>query len=49
MKKPLFLLILLAGVAQYAGVSGGNAAIKFAVLLLCGSIGGVLGVNLRKR
>ena len=45
----LFLLILLAGVAQYAGVSGGNAAIKFAVLLLCGSIGGVLGVNLRKR
>ncbi len=44
----LFLLILLAGVAQYAGVSGTGAAIKFAVLLLCGSIGGVLGVNLRK-
>lgn len=44
----LFLLILLAGVARYAGVNGGNAVLKLAILLLCGSIGGVLGVNLRK-
>ncbi len=45
----LWLLILLAGVARYTGVSGEGAALKLAVLLLCGSVGGVLGVNLRKR
>lgn len=44
----LWLLILLAGVARYEGVSGGNALIKFAALLLSGGIGGVLGVNMRK-
>ncbi len=45
----LWLLILLAGVARYTGVSGSNAALKLVVLLLCGSVGGVLGVNMRKR
>lgn len=45
----LWLLILLAGVARYEGVSGGNALIKFAAFLLSGGIGGVLGVNLRRR
>ncbi len=45
----LWLLILLAGVARYTGVSGEGAALKLAVLLLCGSVGGVLGVNMRKR
>ena len=44
----LWLLILLAGVARYEGVSGGNALIKLAALLLSGGIGGVLGVNMRK-
>ena len=45
----LFLLILLAGFARYAGVSGGNALLKLAVLVLAGGVGGVLGVNMRKR
>ncbi len=45
----LWLLILLAGVARYEGVSGGNALIKLAAFLLAGGIGGVLGVNMRKR
>lgn len=45
----LWLLILFAGVARYEGVSGGNTAIKAATLLLSGGIGGVLGVNMRKR
>ena len=45
----LFLLILLAGFARYAGVDGGNAVVKLAVLPLAGGIGGVLGVNMRKR
>ncbi len=44
----LWLLILLAGVARYAEVSGGNTLIKLAVLVLAGSVGGVLGVNMRK-
>lgn len=44
----LWLLILLAGVARYEGVSGGNALIKFIALVLSGGIGGVLGVNMRK-
>ena len=44
----LFLLILLAGFVRYAGVDGGNAVIKLAALVLCGGIGGVLGVNMRK-
>ncbi len=45
----LFLLILLAGFARRAGVGIGSAAVKLAVLLLTGGIGGVLGVNLRKK
>ncbi len=45
----LWLLILLAGFSRYAGVSAGNAAVKLAVLGLTGALGGVLGVNLRKR
>ncbi len=44
----LWLLILFAGVARYEGVSGGNALVKLAALVLSGGIGGVLGVNLRK-
>ena len=45
----LWLLILLAGFTRYAGVSGGSTAIKLAALVLSGGIGGVLGVNLRRR
>ena len=45
----LWLVILLAGVARYTGVSGGTALIKLAALVLAGGIGGVLGVNMRKR
>ena len=45
----MWLLILLAGVARYTGVSGGSALIKLAALVLAGGIGGVLGVNMRKR
>ncbi len=45
----LFLLILLAGVSRYAGVGGTTALLKLAVLVLAGGVGGVLGVNLRKK
>ncbi len=45
----LFLLILLAGFVRYAGVDGGHTAIKLAVLIVAGSVGGILGVNRRKK
>ncbi len=45
----LFLLIMLAGIARYAGVDGSRAAVKLAALVVAGSIGGVLGVNRRKK
>ncbi len=45
----LFLLILVAGFARFAGVDGSQTAIKLAVLVLAGGIGGVLGVNMRRK
>lgn len=45
----MWLLILLAGVARYTGVGGSGTLIKLAALVLAGGIGGVLGVNMRKR
>ncbi len=45
----LFLLILLAGFTRYAGIDGGITAIKLAVLVIAGSVGGILGVNRRKK
>ncbi len=44
----LFLLVLIAGAARSAGVSGSYALVKAAVLTVAGAIGGVLGVNRRK-
>ncbi len=45
----LFLLILIAGFVRYSGVGGGYALIKLAALLVSGSVGGMLGMNLRKK
>ena len=45
----LFLLILIAGFIRYSGVGGGYALIKLAALLVSGSLGGALGMNLRKK
>ena len=45
----LFFILLLAGVARATGVSGSLAVIKLAVLTLAGALGGVLGVNRRRR
>ncbi len=44
----LFLIILLCGLCR-GGVDSGYAAIKLAVLTLSGAIGGVLGVNQKRR
>ena len=45
----LFLVILVAGFIRYAGVDGGYALLKAAVLMVMGGLGGVLGVNRRRR
>ncbi|MBQ4333001.1 MAG: TIGR04086 family membrane protein [Clostridia bacterium] len=45
----LFVIILLAGLARATGIDPGYAAIKLAVLTVAGAIGGVLGVNRKRR
>ncbi len=45
----LFLIILIAGFARYAGVDGGTAVIKLAALVVAAGFGGLLGVNRRSR
>lgn len=44
----LFLIVLLWGLCR-GGVDGGQTAIKLAALTAAGAIGGVLGVNRKKR
>lgn len=45
----LFLAILMAGFARYTAVDGGTAMLKLLVLMAAGGLGGVLGVNRRRR
>ena len=45
----LFVIVLLAGLARATGIDPGYAAIKLAVLTVAGAIGGVLGVNRKRR
>ena len=45
----LYLLLLLAGFARGGGIQGGYALIKWAVLTVCGAIGGLIGVNRKRR
>ena len=45
----LFLLVLIAGFAVLKDIRGSYAVIKLLVLIACGSVGGILGVNARKR
>ena len=44
----LYLILLCSGLIRAGGVDGGYALIKWAVLTLCGAVGGLLAVN-RKR
>ena len=45
----LYLIILLAGIADGGGIDGTFGMIKLAVLTVVGAVGGILGVNRRKR
>ncbi|MGI6265381.1 MAG: TIGR04086 family membrane protein [Acutalibacteraceae bacterium] len=45
----LYLLILLAGTIWFRDALGVGLLVKLAVLVVCGGVGGILGVNLRKR
>lgn len=44
----LYLLLLLIGLVRLGGADTGYAFIKWAVLTVCGAVGGLVGVN-RKR
>ena len=44
----LFLLILIAGISSFEELNGALSALKLALLLVGGTLGGMLGVNLRK-
>ena len=41
----LYLLLLLVGLARSGSIEGGYALIKWAVLTVCGAVGGLVGVN----
>lgn len=45
----LYLLILLAGTIWFRDSQSSYWLIKLAILASCGGVGGVLGVNLKKR
>lgn len=45
----LFLLTMVSGFGLFGQLDGGFILIKLAVMLVCGMIGGILAVNLRKR
>ena len=45
----VYLLLLVAGLSRFGGVEGGYALIKWAVLTAAGALGGVLGVNRKRR
>ena len=44
----LYLIVMIAGFALLREIRGGYAVVKLAVMLGCGAVGGVLGVNMRK-
>lgn len=45
----LYLVLLLSGLVRDGGVDGVYALIKAAVLTVCGAVGGILGVNRKRR
>lgn len=45
----LYLLLLIAGWARLGGADAGYACLKWAVLTVCGAVGGLIGVNRKRR
>ena len=45
----LYVVLLLAGLSRGSGIDPGYAAIKLTVLTVAGALGGVLGVNRKRR
>ncbi len=45
----LFLLVMIAGFIELKDIRGIYALVKFAVMVGCGAVGGIIGVNFRKR
>ena len=45
----LYALILLTGLTHVADMQATSILIKWAILIACGAVGGILGVNLKRR
>lgn len=45
----LYLIIMLAGFAVLKDIRGAYALVKMAILIGCGAVGGVIGVNMKKK
>ncbi len=45
----LYLLVMIAGFAVLKDIRGVYALVKLAVMVGCGAVGGIVGVNFRKR
>ena len=45
----LYIMVLIAGFALLKDVRGASLAAKLATMVICGAIGGIIGVNTRKR
>ena len=45
----LFILVVIVGFAFLKEIRGAYILVKLAVMLVCSAVGGVIGVNLRKR
>ena len=45
----LFILVVIVGFAFLKEIRGAYILVKLAVMLICSAVGGVIGVNLRKR
>ena len=45
----VYLLLLLTGLLRSGSIEGGYALIKWAVLTVCGAVGGLIGVSRKKR
>ena len=45
----LYAIILLTGLAHAGELQASSVFIKWAILIACGAVGGIIGVNLKRR
>lgn len=45
----LYLIVMLAGFTVLKDIRGAYALVKMAILIGCGAVGGIIGVNMKKK